>query len=68
MIPISSPPFSTTVEEAIRPLSRSASSSGSRLKSVLADRNGTPLRSNATNCASRAGPKSYSWLPIVTAS
>ena len=68
MMPICWPPLSTTTESAIRPLSRSACSTGSPLKSVLAVRNGTPLRSPAMNCARRVGPKSYSWLPIVIAS
>ena len=68
MMPIRSPPFVTIVESAIRPLLRSACRNGSLEKSVFADRNGTPLPSNAMNCARRAGPKSYSWLPIVTAS
>ena len=45
MMPICSPPFSTTVESAIRPLLRSACNSGSPVKLVFADRNGTPLPS-----------------------
>ena len=55
MMPIRWPPFLTTTESAIRPSSRSACSTGSPVKSVLADRNGTPLPSPAMNCARRVG-------------
>jgi hypothetical protein len=67
MMPIFWPPFSTTTELAIRPLSRSACSDGSPEKSVLAVRN-CVVFAPVTNWASRSGPKSYSWLPIVVAS
>jgi hypothetical protein len=68
MIPTRSPPFSTTCEAAIRRWSTSRWSTGSARKSVFAERNGTPAGMSSMSCDRRAGPKSYSWLPIVSAS
>ena len=67
MMPISSPLLETMTEFAIRPESRSACSDGSASKWVLAVRN-CVLSAPVMNWASRSGPKSYSWLPIVVAS